>query len=115
MGDVNALESILNAWNQDVSSRVPEFWSTQVQESLAHLFGGISASLYLGGADLGEYRTRSRSLLVEIRDLLDQMMWADWPAMSSPVERDIRDLLSRVRELRRPAPPAPAPEPGSHD
>ncbi len=108
IGDADLLESILDSWDADGSAKASEFWSWQVLESLSHLFGAVMASLSAGGsdgarhdlsgADLGEYRMRTKSLLVEIRDLLDQLWWADWPSISTPLDREIREVVAHVRE-----------------
>jgi hypothetical protein len=43
-------------------------------------------------------RDGQETLLLEIRDVLEQLWWADWPAISSALEQEIRSLLARLRE-----------------
>jgi hypothetical protein len=86
IGDADAVESILDALHEDVST--PEFWSWQVHDGLAHLMRAIRSS----------ERDGQETLLLEIRDVLEQLWWADWPAISSALEQEIRSLLARLRE-----------------
>src|SRR5688572_8743939 len=97
IGDAEAVESILDAWREDDSTRVPEFWSWQVHDGLAQLMAAMRSTVSQGEA-LEEYQSKASSILLEIHDVLDQLWWADWPAISSALEREIRGLLARLRE-----------------
>jgi len=97
IGDADAVESILDALHEDEPARAPEYWSWQVHDGLAQLQSAIRAAVN-EGEDLEEYRSRASSILLEIRDVLDQLWWADWPTISSTLEREIRGLLARLRE-----------------